>query len=69
MEDCRIVRRAAEWNPQGAADKSTHGRTGVGTACKAEASRLKNISIESSPGTNYIFRLTNNCVHTEKELF
>jgi hypothetical protein len=31
----------------GAADQSTHGRMGLGTACKEETSRM-NISIESS---------------------
>jgi hypothetical protein len=32
----------------GAADRSTHGRMGLGTAYKEETSRIKNVSIESS---------------------
>jgi hypothetical protein len=42
----------------GVADQSTHGRMGLGAACKAETSRLKNISIENFAGINYIFGLT-----------
>jgi hypothetical protein len=60
MEDCKITRHAAEWNPQekrGAADQSIHGRMGLGTACKEETSRMKNVSIESSGGKNYAFGL------------
>jgi hypothetical protein len=29
-------------------DQSTHGRMGLGTACKEDISRLKNVSTESS---------------------
>jgi hypothetical protein len=34
-----------------AADQSIHGRMGLGTACKGETSRVKNVLIESSGGT------------------
>jgi hypothetical protein len=39
----------------GAADQSVHGRIGLGTVCKAETSRMKNVLIESSGGKNYVF--------------
>jgi hypothetical protein len=32
----------------GTADQSIHGRTGLGTACKEETLRMKNVSIENS---------------------
>jgi hypothetical protein len=51
MENCRIARQIAEWNPQGdggAADQSTHGRVGLGTARKGETLRMENVSVESS---------------------
>jgi hypothetical protein len=34
----------------GAADQSIHGRMVLGTACKEETSRMKNVSIEGSGG-------------------
>jgi hypothetical protein len=40
-----------------AADQSTRGRIGLGTACKAETSRMKNISVEDSGGTSHVFEL------------
>jgi hypothetical protein len=46
MEDCRIDGQVPEWNPQGV--QSTCGRMGLGTTCKAETSKMKNVSIESS---------------------
>jgi hypothetical protein len=36
------------------ADKSVHGRLGLATACKAETSRMKHFSIDSSGGKNYV---------------
>jgi hypothetical protein len=30
---------------------------GIGTACKKETSRMKNVSIERSGGKNYVFGL------------
>jgi hypothetical protein len=39
MQECRADRQVAEWNPQrkgDVADQSTHGRMGLGTACKEE---------------------------------
>jgi hypothetical protein len=41
----------------GAADQSTHGRIGLRTACEAETSRMKNVSIEKSGRKNYFLRL------------
>jgi hypothetical protein len=35
---------------RGMADQSIHGRIALGTACKGETSRIKNVSIESSGG-------------------
>jgi hypothetical protein len=59
MVCCRIARRVAEWNPQGtrrAMDQSTHGRMELGTACKAETSGMKSVSIERSEGKKlYVF--------------
>jgi hypothetical protein len=34
----------------GVADQSIHGRIRLGTACKGETSKMKNVSIESSGG-------------------
>jgi hypothetical protein len=45
MDGCRIARQVAEWNLQG---KMRRDRRGLGTACKEEISRMKNLSIESS---------------------
>jgi hypothetical protein len=56
MEDCRTARQVAEWNPQGkggAAEQSIHGRMRLGTVCKEETSRMKNIPFENSEGRNY----------------
>jgi hypothetical protein len=61
-QDCWQV---AEWNPQG---KRRWGRMGLGTACKGETSRMKNVSIESCGGKNYVFRLRKT-VLTEKLLY
>jgi hypothetical protein len=44
----------------GVADKSTHGRLGLGTTCKAETSRMENASVKSSAGVE------ENCVFTGK---
>jgi hypothetical protein len=41
----------------GAADQSMHERMGLGTACKGEILRMKNISIESYGGKHYVFGL------------
>jgi hypothetical protein len=70
MEDCRIARQVAEWNPPGgnggAGDQSAHGRTGLGTACKAETSRMKKISIKSSGGKNiFVWNTRKKCTITQ----
>jgi hypothetical protein len=51
MEGYIITRQVAECNPHGKAgggSQSAHGRKRLGTACKAETSRLKSVLIESS---------------------
>jgi hypothetical protein len=48
----------------GAADQSVHGRMGLGTACKGETSRVKNISIESPGGRKLCLWVEENCVFT-----
>jgi hypothetical protein len=53
----------------GATDQSIHERMGVGTACKGEAPRMKNISIESSGGKKICLWVENNCVFTENFLY
>jgi hypothetical protein len=40
-----------------AADSSTHGRMGLGTTCREETLRMKNISIVSSGEKKYAFGL------------
>jgi hypothetical protein len=53
MEDCKIARQVVEWHPKGkgrASDQSIHRRMGLGTTCKEETSRMKNVSIVSSGG-------------------
>jgi hypothetical protein len=52
----------------GAADQSIHGRMGLGTACKGETLRMKNVSIESSGGNKICLCVKENCVFTEKFL-
>jgi hypothetical protein len=52
----------------GVADQLIHGRMGLGTACKEEISRVKNDSIESSGGKNYVFELKKT-VFTEEFLY
>jgi hypothetical protein len=69
MEDCRIARQVAERTPQGkggAAEQPTHGRMGLGTASKAETSRLKNISIKISGGNELYLWVEENCFHRKK---
>jgi hypothetical protein len=46
---------------EGAAYQSAHGRLRLGTACKAETSRMKNVLIETS-------WVQENCIFTEKFL-
>jgi hypothetical protein len=50
---------------EGAADQSIHGRMGLGTACKAETSRTKNVSIDSSGGKKKSIWVEENCDFTE----
>jgi hypothetical protein len=50
MEDCRLARQVAEWNPQGKRRRGRHGRMEVGTAYREETLRMKNVSIVSSGG-------------------
>jgi hypothetical protein len=52
----------------GTEDQSTHGRTGLGIACKAETSRMKNISIKSSGGEELYLRVEENCIHRKNPL-
>jgi hypothetical protein len=69
MGDCRIARLVAVWNPTGkkggAADQSIHGGMGLGTACKGETLRMKNVSIESSGGRKVCLWVEKNCVFKE----
>jgi hypothetical protein len=41
----------------GTAEQPTHGRMGLGTACKEEISRMQKISIDGSEGEGGIFGL------------
>jgi hypothetical protein len=41
----------------GEADQSTHGRIGLGTACKEETSRMRNVSSERSGAKKNVFGL------------
>jgi hypothetical protein len=50
MEECRIEPAGETEARQSAADQSTHGSMGLGTASKGDTSRMKSISIESSGG-------------------
>jgi hypothetical protein len=52
----------------GAADQSVHGRMGLGTAFKGETPRMKNVSIESSGGKNYVFGLRKT-VYPQKNVY
>jgi hypothetical protein len=52
----------------GTADQSVHGRMGLGTACKEETSRIKNVLIQSSGGKKLCLLVEENCVFTEKFL-
>jgi hypothetical protein len=38
-------------------------KTGLGTACKEETSRMKNVSIESSGGKKLCLWVEENCIH------
>jgi hypothetical protein len=49
VEDCRIAKQFAESDPQGKRNE----RIGLGTAREQEASRMRNVSIESSK-KNYL---------------
>jgi hypothetical protein len=52
-EDCRIVRRVAEWNSQGIRSRGkpdNTGRMGLGAERKDATLRMKNVSIQSSEG-------------------
>jgi hypothetical protein len=64
-EELQSCWQVAEWNPQG---KCRRGRpVNTWTACKAETSRLKNVSIESSAGGEKGLGLEENCVFTRKK--
>jgi hypothetical protein len=43
-----------------------HGRMGLGTACKGETVRMKNVSIESSGAKKICLWVEEKCVFTEK---
>jgi hypothetical protein len=47
-------------------DQSIHGRMGLGTACKEETSRMKNVLILSSGGRKLCVWAEESCVCTEK---
>jgi hypothetical protein len=49
------------------ADQSAHGRMGLGTTCKEETSKIKNVSIEGSGRKKFSFGLRKT-VFTEKLL-
>jgi hypothetical protein len=53
----------------GAADQSIHGRMGLGTACKEETLRMKNVSIVSSEGRKLCLWVEKDCVPTEKFIY
>jgi hypothetical protein len=53
----------------GPADQSIHGRMGLGTACKEEALRMKNISIESSGGKKICLWVEENCIHRKIPIY
>jgi hypothetical protein len=53
----------------GAADQSIHGRMGLGTVCKEEMLRMKNVSIMRSGGRKLHLWVEENCVPTEKILY
>jgi hypothetical protein len=65
--------RTAEWNSHG---KSWHGtpvnmyrRMGLGTAYKAETSKIENVSIKSSGRKKLCLWVEENCVFTEKFIY
>jgi hypothetical protein len=49
----------------GTADQSTHGKFGLGTVCKEETSRMRNVSIEIFRGKKLCLWVEENCVFTE----
>jgi hypothetical protein len=52
----------------GMGNLSVHGRMGLGTACKGETLRMKNVLIVSSGGRKLYLCIEENCVPTEKFL-
>jgi hypothetical protein len=42
---------------RGAADQSTHGKMGLGTACKEETLRVRMFRSRDMEGKNYVFGL------------
>jgi hypothetical protein len=61
-----IFRNGTHRGKGGAADQSIYGRMGLGTACKEETSKVKNVSIESFGGKELCFGVKGNWVFTEK---
>jgi hypothetical protein len=51
-----------------AADPSTHGRMGLGTTCREETLKMKDVSIVSSGGKKLCLWIEENCVFTRKFL-
>jgi hypothetical protein len=71
MEDCRIARQVAEWNPQGKrrCSRSVNvWKDGIRALCKEKISEIKNVSIESSRGKSYVFGLRKT-VYSQKNTF
>jgi hypothetical protein len=50
----------------GAADRSVHGRMGLGRVCKEETLRIKNVVIDSSGVRKLCLWVEESCLPTEK---
>jgi hypothetical protein len=51
MEDCKIARQVAEWNPHGEQEaRQISQYMGLGTVCKEETLKMNNVFIVSSGG-------------------
>jgi hypothetical protein len=72
MEDCRIARQVAEWNPQGKRRRDRPVSTwkdGITEVCKEGTSGMKNVSIVSSGGRKLCLWFEENCAPTGKFLY
>jgi hypothetical protein len=67
MEDCKIARQVAEWNPQG---KRRHNRpVNTWDGIRDSMQRMKNVSIVSSGGRKLCLWVEEYCVPTENFLY